>query len=97
QKCRQNLPGRLHEEKDHRGFCLGRLVSPRRMSNETLGEIPHFWGRSAHLEPCLYGALFSEPWTSRLAAEKRDGSSPHHVDLPQNVRPPAIRLTKSPP
>src|SRR5476651_909454 len=46
----------LTNEKDRHSFCLGRLITFRLVSDETLGEIPHLWSGSAHLKMCSRGA-----------------------------------------
>src|SRR5450759_1034438 len=59
-ECRQLRTQLLTNEKGHRSFCLGRFIFPRLISNETLGEIPHLWSGSAHLETRSHGALCRE-------------------------------------
>src|ERR1019366_471421 len=59
-ECRQLRTQLLTNEEGRLGFCLGRFVFPRLINNETLGEIPHLWSGSAHLEMCSHGALFRE-------------------------------------
>src|SRR5476649_924841 len=63
-ECRQMRTQLLIDEKGRWDFCLGRFISPRLISDETLGEIPHLWSGSAHLETRSHGALFREDWFS---------------------------------
>src|SRR5579862_5879417 len=49
-ECRQIWTQPFTDEKPRRGCYPGRKIFLRLISNETLGEIPHFWSGSVHLE-----------------------------------------------
>ena len=49
-ECHQRRTQLLTDATGRRGFCPGRFIFQRLISNETLAQIPHLWSGSVHLE-----------------------------------------------